>query len=360
MAEPDAMQAGEDVCVGSFIRVWPCPSETTLSEAGEWAEVVRSEPCSNASRSLLCETLGGVLFSFVPEHVAQGIDARIAKFELKHEVAQLVQWRCHEIQRLQHAVDEKSGKVGNLPLVESPPLPEAGYRTAASQVRAKATVLCDAISSRRRRAMQEMLESSLERFAHQLYERGSHEFEAVGCCSRNVHRPELCPHCIRKGTWCSGSLHLPDAAARLADAAEAVQGVSTRCGGQGIKWRASDAGVETEFNFGGELVLVQLRPWLFCVSDEDAELFGGGAGPAALPCEVLRGQICQPDKVGGQIDDASTDGGSHSLATSEASTPAAGECAEDSDRDAAATAAPRGWFWRPLLAGLLLRGQAEE
>merc|ERR1712070_619525 len=80
------------------------------------------------------------------------------------------------------------------------------------------------------------------------------------------HMPELCSECIRTGTWCSGSLHLPGTAAALDRAA------SLMC--PDMHWSLCEGGVEAEVELESRRLLLQIRPRLFCITDADVKLFG--------------------------------------------------------------------------------------
>lgn len=93
--------------------------------------------------------------------------------------------------------------------------------------------------------------------------------EATGTAeSPTRHLPELCSECIKKGTWCSGSAHLPGATASLNAA------VMQTYPQMGIVWSACDSGIEAEVEHDSGRLLLQICPHLFFIPEADAKLFG--------------------------------------------------------------------------------------
>ena len=68
------------------------------------------------------------------------------------------------------------------------------------------------------------------------------------------------------GTWCHGSSHLLDVTPCL-DAVAMLLHTS-------VDWSPSDAGVETDVEYEGEQLLLQIRPRLFFITESDVKLFG--------------------------------------------------------------------------------------
>lgn len=251
-----------DKCVpGCSIRVWR-HSATALR--GELAQIIRWE-----AQMLRCETLCGVVFVFSPCDVAKGLDAEVTRYEVCPENAPRAALRKREAVRLASALDKEGRIVGSLDDFCSSDID--GFVMTPSQVRATATMLSKDVTPRQRLAWQASLEQDMEELAH--LQIGAHPDRRStaegGDEAPHRHRPELCQDCIRKGGWCSGTWHLADAPKALATAAESLLSAGSFKRDH-LRWRSSAAGLETEFVYKGEAVLLQLRPWLFCVSDAEA------------------------------------------------------------------------------------------
>lgn len=266
-------------CAGSCIRVWqhpPVDSQGLIDWVphGEWAEVVKIDTAKDGTASVLCEMLSGTLFTFAPDRVNAGVDTRVAKYEVQCDSFQRKLLHRAEARRLMRAIDAKTNKVGRMPEDDYSPRDNSDFTYAHSQIRVKVTFLSEGMPSSKRQALQATLEKGIERKAEQIY--GTPHNTDVGPANSARHHPELCHLCIKKGGWCSGSLHLKDAALRLARSTEEHVGIVRHPDkpGVGSQWRSSDAGIEIEVMYRSEPVLVQLRPWLFCISHQDRFLFG--------------------------------------------------------------------------------------
>lgn len=276
---------------GECIRVWRrYPAVPTVH--GEWAEVIRSRNAAGGEERLLCETLQFDVFSFSPGQVARCCDRGVEKYQVVSEEAEKRDLRRKEVDRLHRALDE-NGRLGPC-IGDVPSYP--GFSTAKSQLRVKATVLElveeSAGAAGQRQDLQEEIERIFELNVAQLTQQMQSQqaiseqamqgdigipvdngIQPITCkqlksgSTPKKHYPELCADCIRSGTWCSSSLHLPCATICLDIVAQLMS--------PGLQWRCSEAGLEAEMSYGdAKAVLLQIRPWLFCIPDVDAALFG--------------------------------------------------------------------------------------
>mmetsp|Transcript_43483 Transcript_43483/g.78048 ORF Transcript_43483/g.78048 Transcript_43483/m.78048 type:complete len:281 (+) Transcript_43483:2-844(+) len=273
------------VRAGECIRVWRRYPAVTPPH-GEWAEVIRSGHAPDGEHQLLCETLQFEAFSFSPQQVAGCCDHKVVRYQAVCEEYERHELRQREVARLHQTLNEK-GRLcpwaGDVPSY-------MGFTTASSQLRIKATVLelvgGDSIGvASKRQALQEELERIFEVSVAQLTQQmRSHQGKLppdnglaawLPVCSHQLkreaapkkHYPELCAECISSGTWCSESLHLPCVTLCLDAVAEQLS--------PGICWRRSEAGLEAEISYGdAKVMLLQIRPRLFCIPDVDAALFG--------------------------------------------------------------------------------------
>mmetsp|Transcript_8985 Transcript_8985/g.23210 ORF Transcript_8985/g.23210 Transcript_8985/m.23210 type:complete len:361 (-) Transcript_8985:307-1389(-) len=268
MAPLDGANGLASLELGDKLRVWRWA--TPDEEHGEWAEVIWRAEREGGIEWLFCETLRYSAFWFAPQRVAEGTDSDIRRYAPASELTvQRTLFRT-EAARLHAALDEDCGVLREL----KAPLPPGhrGFTTAPSQLRVKATVLNGDLKPREREELQERLQRRLEREAElrEMLQEGAVLSSPCSPARREQqnrrHRPELCAACIRKQSWCSGSLHRSDCAVRLDRAVRRLH--------PQLRWSACEAGVEALINYGGELVILQLRPWIFCVSDDDALLFG--------------------------------------------------------------------------------------
>ena len=104
------------------------------------------------------------------------------------------------------------------------------------------------------------------------------------------HKPELCPKCIDLGRWCAGSWHKADVLVRY----RMLSGLIT----PNTEWCKSESGLETEFQYKGYRVLLQIRPYLFfipehrdawtCTGQEDHLLRGDRIPAGADPVKLLQ------------------------------------------------------------------------
>jgi len=333
----------DTICAGSFLRVWwRLPPDASTAHACEWAEVIRIEKTKIGAATLRCETLGKVAFSFVPTDVARGVDAHVVKFEVQAEVAPHGDLRRSEVNRLRQALHETCGRIGTLSREVDPALCNAGFTVAPSQVRVKATLLTHSGSASQRQSLQERLEVTLEQFADDLHETDQKQqllqqpLQLRQSSEVNQrHRPELCPECIRKANWCSGSLHLPDAAARIAKAAESLLTPGSGTDRQSPNWYVSDSGIEAEMFYNDQPVLIQLRPWHFCISETDAALFGKPARLAPR-LRTASSTTCDSDMLAPRLRTASSTTCDSDTDTNEDITPALDLGVDDSEEGYAA------------------------
>lgn len=310
----------QTVIPGMSIRVW---RRTETSPRMEWVEVIQAtKDAQTEEQRFLCETLLFELFEFSPNRVEQGCDDVVEAFEIPYEDAQKASWRNKEVARLQSALEEKAGRLVQLPSLT--PLRIPGVYAAESQFCIKATITSN-LPPEQRQELQESIQKRLlqEATAHpsspvccrQLCDAASATSRAqedqrplrrwwqnmrkqlwphqrsrdasvmhVQTAPKKVmndmdaetnfdvqealdrHIPELCSECIGAGTWCSGSLHLAGAAASLDAAVERMY--------PSASWSIFEGGVETVVAHEDVRLLLQIRPRLFFIPDTDAKLFG--------------------------------------------------------------------------------------
>jgi hypothetical protein len=269
------------------------------------------------------------LFDFSPQLVAEGCDDTVEAYEIAREDGEKVSWRHQEVTRLKSTLSEQ-GRLGNLPPLSLDQSPcsmvapsqfyvkatflgcaapakrrakqesvqqellditsRAQIKLASACIRGSDCVPSDLVVvsvTNSQTPLQRCLSSLREHFCfaavgprqglavddvEAAQSQGGHRTGKVleGACTdpeiASRHIPELCSECIRVGTWCSGTLHLPDITACLDGAAASMH--------SSARWSPCEAGLEAEVELEGERLLLQIRPRLFFIPEIDVKLFG--------------------------------------------------------------------------------------
>lgn len=312
---PDPLQRPM-VSPGMCVRVWRREVSPTRME---WADVVR-RTIVGGIEWFLCETFCFELFEFSPQLVAEGCDGAVEMYDTSREDVENASLQQQEVARLHSALSE--GRLQKLPYTAVYEYP--GFIVAPSQFHVKCTVLGsvtpeeqgDLQDSFQRRLQKNLARCPLKRPTSKAATKAEtrwqtwvqtvksrfgcaipEEHAAVQCqeCHSEFpgsegtgsdipakHAPELCSECIRMGTWCCGTLHLPAATSCL----DAAVTLTTQ---EKVHWLPCEAGVESEIQHCGERLLLQIRPSLFCIADKDVQLFGSAHHPLeARPLEEMR------------------------------------------------------------------------